>query len=202
MEQSIKSNKYMSARVIAQIGILATISYFLRFIELPLPIFPVFLKLDISDVPAVFGGLAMGPAAGFIILTIKNIMQIISGGSSTGGIGEIANLVIAGAYVVVVCMAYKKLRSKKGVIIGSIIGTIAMAITGAIINYYVIFPLYAKIMIPMEQIIQMGQIINPRVTDLYKFMIWLVIPFNIIKGVLTTIVILPLYEKMSKIIHF
>lgn len=202
MEQSIKSNKYMSARVIAQIGILATISYFLRFIELPLPIFPVFLKLDISDVPAVFGGLAMGPAAGFIILTIKNIMQIISGGSSTGGIGEIANLVIAGAYVVVVCMAYKKLRSKKGVIIGSIIGTIAMAITGAIINYYVIFPLYAKIMIPMEQIIQMGQIINPRVTDLYEFMIWLVIPFNIIKGVLTTIVILPLYEKMSKIIHF
>lgn len=202
MEQSIKSNKYMSARVIAQIGILATISYFLRFIEFPLPIFPVFLKLDISDVPAVFGGLAMGPAAGFIILTIKNIMQIISGGSSTGGIGEIANLVIAGAYVVVVCMAYKKLRSKKGVIIGSIIGTIAMAITGAIIDYYVIFPLYAKIMIPMEQIIQMGQIINPRVTDLYKFMIWLVIPFNIIKGVLTTIVILPLYEKMSKIIHF
>lgn len=202
MEQSIKSNKYMSARVIAQIGILATISYFLRFIELPLPIFPVFLKLDISDVPAVFGGLAMGPAAGFIILTIKNIMQIISGGSSTGGIGEIANLVIAGAYVVVVCMAYKKLRSKKGVIIGSIIGTIAMAITGAIIDYYVIFPLYAKIMIPMEQIIQMGQIINPRVTNLYKFMIWLVIPFNIIKGVLTTIVILPLYEKMSKIIHF
>lgn len=202
MEQSIKSNKYMSARVIAQIGILATISYFLRFIELPLPIFPVFLKLDISDVPAVFGGLAMGPAAGFIILTIKNIMQIISGGSSTGGVGEIANLVIAGAYVVVVCMAYKKLRSKKGVIIGSIIGTIAMAITGAIIDYYVIFPLYAKIMIPMEQIIQMGQIINPRVTDLYKFMIWLVIPFNIIKGVLTTIVILPLYEKMSKIIHF
>lgn len=202
MEQSIKSNKYMSARVIAQIGILATISYFLRFIELPLPIFPVFLKLDISDVPAVFGGLAMGPAAGFIILTIKNIMQIISGGSSTGGVGEIANLVIAGAYVVVVCMAYKKLRSKKGVIIGSIIGTIAMAITGAIINYYVIFPLYAKIMIPMEQIIQMGQIINPRVTDLYEFMIWLVIPFNIIKGVLTTIVILPLYEKMSKIIHF
>ena len=67
MQQSVntqKSRKTMSARVIAQIGILAAISYFLRFIEVPLPIFPSFLKLDLSDIVAVFGGLSQIGAIG------------------------------------------------------------------------------------------------------------------------------------------
>ena len=86
MQQSIntqKSKKTMSTRVVAQIGILAAISYFLRFIEVPLPIFPSFLKLDFSDIVAVFGGLSMGAVPGFIIVVIKNLLQAVSG-STTG----------------------------------------------------------------------------------------------------------------------
>lgn len=202
MEQSIKTQKTrknMSARVVAQIGILAAISYLLRFIEVPLPIFPPFLKIDLSDVVAVFGGLSMGPVPGFIIVVVKNVLQAMSG-STTGGVGEIANILIAGPYVLMISIFYKRVKNYKSVLIGAVLGTIAMAIVGAVVDYFIVFPLYAKLMIPMDVIIGMGTVLNPRVTDLFSFMIWLVVPFNIVKGAIMTVVILPLYKKMERIL--
>lgn len=201
MQQSIstkKTKKAMSTRVIAQVGILAAISYFLRFIEVPLPIFPSFLKLDLSDIVSVFGGLSMGPVAGFAIVVIKNLLQAVSG-STTGGVGEIANILIAGPYVLMICFMCRKVKSYKNVLIGGILGTVFMAMMGAIIDYYIVFPLYGLVM-PMEAIISMGHVLNHRVTDLFTFMIWIIIPFNVVKGVLMTAVILPLYKKMEKIL--
>lgn len=201
MQQSIstkKTKKVMSTRVIAQVGILAAISYFLRFIEVPLPIFPSFLKLDLSDIVSVFGGLSMGPVAGFAIVVIKNLLQAVSG-STTGGVGEIANILIAGPYVLMICFMCRKVKSYKNVLIGGILGTVFMAMMGAIIDYYIVFPLYGLVM-SMEAIISMGHVLNHRVTDLFTFMIWIIIPFNVVKGVLMTAVILPLYKKMEKIL--
>ena len=82
---------------------------------------------------------------------------------------------------------------------GAVLGTIVMAIVGAVVDYFIVFPLYAVI-IPMDAIIQMGTVLNPRVTDLFSFMIWLVVPFNIVKGSIMTVVILPLYKKVEKIL--
>ena len=202
MQQSVnthKSKRTMSTRVIAQIGILAAISYFLRFLEVPLPIFPSFLKLDLSDIVAVFGGLSMGPVAGFIVVVIKNLLQAVSG-STTGGVGEIANVLIAGPYVLMVCFICRKAKTYKNVLIGGVLGTILMAIVGAVVDYYIVFPLYGLVM-PMDVIISMGTVLNHRVTDLFTFMIWLVIPFNILKGAIITVVILPLYKKMERILR-
>ena len=200
MQQSVKVKQTkMSTRVIAQIGILSAIAYLLRFFEIPLPIFPPFLRIDLSDVVAVFGGISMGPVAGFIIVVVKNLLQAITG-STTGGVGEFANILIAGPYVLMICLFCKKVKSYKNVLIGAVLGTIAMAIVGAVVDYFIVFPLYAKVMVPMEVIIQMGTVLNPRVTDLFSFMIWLVVPFNIVKGAIMTVVILPLYKKVEKIL--
>ena len=199
MQQSVKVKQTkMSTRVIAQIGILSAIAYLLRFFEIPLPIFPPFLKIDLSDVVAVFGGISMGPVAGFVIVVVKNLLQAITG-STTGGVGEFANILIAGPYVLMICLFCKKVKSYKNVLIGAVLGTIAMAIVGAVVDYFIVFPLYAVI-IPMDAIIQMGTVLNPRVTDLFSFMIWLVVPFNIVKGAIMTVVILPLYKKVEKIL--
>ena len=200
MQQSVKVKQTkMSTRVIAQIGILSAIAYLLRFFEIPLPIFPPFLKIDLSDVVAVFGGISMGPVAGFVIVVVKNLLQAITG-STTGGVGEFANILIAGPYVLMICLFCKKVKSYKNVLIGAVLGTIAMAIVGAVVDYFIVFPLYAKVMVPMEVIIQLGTVLNPRVTDLFSFMIWLVVPFNIVKGAIMTVVILPLYKKVEKIL--
>lgn len=199
MQQTIKKQRLMSTNTMTKVAILSAISYILMFISLPIPgIFPDFLKIDISDVPAIFGGMSLGPVAGFTIVFIKNLFQAMTA-STTAWIGEIANLLIGGSYVVIVSLIYRHKKDIKGLLIGFILGTIAMIIVGCLTNYYMLLPFYAKVM-PMEAIISMGNIINPRITDLGSFVIWMIAPFNLVKAVLISLITLPLYKKMEVIL--
>ena len=199
MQQIIKKQRLISTNTMTKVAILSAISYILMFISLPIPgIFPDFLKIDISDVPAIFGGMSLGPVAGFIIVFIKNLFQAMTA-STTAWIGEIANFLIGGSYVVIVSLIYRHKKDIKDLLIGVILGTIVMIIVGCLTNYYMLLPFYAKVM-PMEAIISMGSIINPRITDLGSFVILMIAPFNLVKAVLISLITLPLYKKMEVIL--
>ena len=200
MQNTIKNSGLSSAKTIAKVGVLSAIAYILMFISIPLPIFPSFLKIDLSDIPAIFGGMSLGPMAGLAIVIVKNFLQGITA-STTGGVGEFANVIIGGSYVLIICLFYRKLKSIKGVLIGGLLGIIAMTIMGCIMNYYVMIPLYATVYgMPLEQIVQLGTVINSKVTDLMTFVIWMIAPFNILKASIMTAVTMPLFEKMEKIL--
>lgn len=199
MQETVKTGRKISTKNLVKISILAAIAYMLMFISLPIPgIFPDFLKIDLSDIPGIFGGMAMGPIAGFTIISIKNLLQLITA-STTSGVGEIANILIGGTYVVIVCYIYKRRSDIKGIIIGTVLGTLAMTIVGCIMNYYVMMPLYGQIM-GLESIINLGSVINPKVHDLLTFVIWMIAPFNIVKATIMSLVIFPLYKKMANIL--
>ncbi len=200
MQNTIKKQGLGSAKTIAKVGILSAIAYVLMFISVPLPIFPSFLKIDLSDIPAIFGGMSLGPIAGIAIVIIKNFLQGITA-STTGGVGEFANVIIGGSYVLIICLFYRKWKNIKSVVAGGLVGIVAMTIMGCIMNYYIMMPLYATVYgMPLDAIIQMGTVINSKVTDLYTFVIWMIAPFNIIKATLMTVVTLPLFKKMEKIL--
>lgn len=199
MENIFIKKKTMSTNTMAKVAILSAISYILMFIAIPIPgLFPDFLKLDVSDVPAIFGGMALGPVAGFTIVLIKNLFQALTA-STTAWIGEIANLLIGGSYVVIVSMVYRHKKDIKGLILGFLLGTIAMVIIGCLTNYYVLLPFYGKLM-PMEVIIDMGHVINSNVVDLKSFVVWMIAPFNLVKAILMSLITLPLYKKMEVIL--
>ncbi|SCI34517.1 MULTISPECIES: ECF transporter S component [unclassified Romboutsia] len=198
MQGTIKKNKYVSAKTLAKVGILSAVAYVLMFISVPLPIFPSFLKLDVSDIPAIFGGMAMGPLAGFIIALIKNLLQI--GATFTGGVGEIANAIIGGTYVVIISYVYKRRNDLKGVIMGALLAILGMTIMGCLANYFVVTPIYGQVFGSLDAIIAMGSAINPKIHDLFTFVIWVYAPFNIIKASIMTLCILPLYKKMNKLL--
>lgn len=200
MQNTIKKQGLGSTKIIAKVGILSAIAYVLMFISVPLPIFPSFLKIDLSDIPAIFGGMSLGPIAGIAIVIIKNFLQGITA-STTGGVGEFANVIIGGSYVLIICLFYRKWKNIKSVVAGGLVGIVAMTIMGCIMNYYIMMPLYATVYgMPLDAIIQMGTVINSKVTDLYTFVIWMIAPFNIIKATLMTVVTLPLFKKMEKIL--
>ena len=196
MQNTVRKPKLSSTKTIAKVGILSAIAYVLMFISVPLPIFPSFLKIDLSDIPAIFGGMSLGPMAGLAIVIIKNFLQGITA-TTTGGVGEFANIVIGGSYVLIICFFYKKLKNTNGVIIG----IVTMTIMGCIMNYYIMMPLYATVYgMPLDAIIQMGTVLNPKVTDLFTFVIWMIAPFNILKALIMTIVTLPLFKKVEKVL--
>ena len=141
MQQTMKKTKFLSTSKLVKISILSAIGYILMFISIPLPmLFPDFLKIDISDLTALLGGVALGPMAGVTIALLKNLLQFVTGMSTTGGVGEFANFLIGGSFVFTVSYIYSKKRELSGVVIGLISGMVIMTIVGCISNYFIILP--------------------------------------------------------------
>ncbi|HCO73413.1 MAG TPA: hemolysin [Clostridium sp.] len=113
---------------LVKISLLVAIAFILMLFEFPIPGFPPFLKLDLSDLPALIGGFALGPVAGVIIEGGKVILNLVFHGTYTGGVGEFANFLIGGSFVFVASYVYHKNKTKKSAIIGLILGTIIMTI--------------------------------------------------------------------------
>ncbi|WP_298839208.1 ECF transporter S component [Clostridium sp.] len=184
-----------------KISLLAVIAFLLMYIELPIPIFPSFLKIDISDLPALLGAFALGPIAGVIIELVKNILHGVFAGS-TALVGELANFLVGSCLVLVSGYIYKVRKSKGGAMVGLLIGTIVMSVFAAILNYFVVLPLYETVLgFPITAVVAMGSKINNNITNLNSFVVWMIIPFNILKGVVLSAMTLALYKSVSPILH-
>ncbi len=202
MQQTMKSTKFLTVSALVKISILSAIGYILMFISVPLPmLFPEFLKIDISDLTALLGGIALGPMAGVTIVFLKNLLQFITGMSTTGGVGEFANFLIGGSFVFMVSYIYSKKRNVSGVIVGLVGGIIVMTVVGCIANYFIILPFYAKIGWSIDVVVSMGATINPAIDSKMSFVIWMIAPFNILKSGLMSLLTLPMYKKTEKVLN-
>ena len=200
----------MSARTIASrrlllivtAGVLAAIATILRFIETPLPLLPAFLKLDFSNIPALIGGLALGPVAGTAILLVKNLIYLPF--SQTLGVGEIADFVISLSLVLPAALIYKYKKNRRGAIIGMASGTAAMSFVAApLMNYFILIPFYAAVFFgsSVDAIIEVAAAANPGINSLWAYILYAVVPFNIIKCVVVCLVTGLLYKPLSPLLH-
>ena len=197
----MNSKKKLSTKMVAQIGMLGAIAVVLMLFEIPLPFAPSFYEIDFSEVPVLIGAFAMGPMAGVLIEFIKIILNLCINGSVTAGVGELANLAIGCAMVFPAAMIYKRKKTKKGAIAGLVTGTLFMTFAGCFINAYVMLPTYAKAFgMPIEALVGMGSAINASITDLFTFVMFAVVPFNLLKGVLVSVIVLLIYKKISPIL--
>lgn len=190
--------KKISVSQMTKIAMLSVLAFILMQIELIVPIFPAFLKIDISDLPALIGAFAMGPLAGVAIEAVKNMLHLFQ--TSTGGVGELANFVVGTAIVFPAAMIYKRNKSKKSAIIGLAVGTIVMAIVGGLANYFVMIPFYTNFM-PIDAIIGMGSAINESIVSIETLVLYGITPFNLFKGIVLSLLTLLLYKRISPILH-
>ncbi len=193
-------SKVFNTNTMVKISVLAVLSFILMLFEVLIPIFPGFLKMDLSDVPALLGSFALGPAAGVMIELLKNILHIAIRGSITGGVGELSNFLVGAIFVFTAGSIYQMKKSKKNAIFAMIVATIAMSMAGILTNYYLIIPFYSKIM-PLDAIIEMGTKANSAIVDLKTLIIYGVTPFNLLKGAIISIVVSITYKKVSPILH-
>ena len=138
----MQSEKKMGVRAVVQIGMLAAVAVILMLFEIPLPFAPSFYKIDFSEVPVLVGCFAMGPVAGALIELVKILLNFVLTGTSTAGVGEIANFVIGCALCVPAGIIYRRNRTRKNALIGMATGTILMTVLGCFVNAYVLLPAY------------------------------------------------------------
>lgn len=188
-------------RKMVQIGMLSAIAVVLMLFEIPLPFAPAFYEIDFSEVPVMIGAFAMGPMAAVAIEFIKILLNLAINGTMTAGVGEIANFLIGISLVLPAAIIYKKRKTRKAAAIGMILGTVFMTIIGCILNAYVLLPTYAKAFsMPIDGLVAMGSAINKSITSLFTFVAFAVAPFNLLKGVLVSIIVFFMYKKVSPLL--
>lgn len=187
-----------TTRTMVKISILSVLAYLLMMLEFPIPFFPTFLKVDLSDVPALVGGFALGPIAAVVIQLVKVFLFFITR-SETGGVGELANFIIGVSYVLPATVIYQMRKQKKFAIIGAATGTITMCVVGALANIFILIPFYSNFM-PIDVIVQMGTVVNSSINSVNTLVLYAITPFNLLKGTIITVVTLLIYKKISPIL--
>ncbi|MBQ0058741.1 MAG: ECF transporter S component [Lachnospiraceae bacterium] len=195
-----KTNDKKIARM-AFIGMFGAIAAILMFIEVPIPfIAPPFYKMDLSELPALIGAFCMGPVAGIVIEVIKILIHLLIKGTSTAFVGELGNLVIGLALILPASIIYQIKKTRKHAIIGMAVGTLVMVICGATFNGYVLLPFYAAAFGGMEAIVAFGTAVHASVTNVLTFCALCVAPFNLIKGIIVSVLTAILYKHISGLI--
>ena len=174
--------KTLNTNRFIKLSLLSAIAVILMYIDFPvIPIFP-WLKIDLSDVPALMGAFAFGPLAGVIIELMKNLLILIIKGTGTGFVGELANFLVGVALVWPAALVYKKNKTKKTAILGMVLGVLCIEVVGILANVYLLLPAYGMAMSKAE---------------LMQYVTVGLIPFNGIKSILVCGITYALYKKVS-----
>ena len=193
--------KQQTTAYIVKIAMLSAVAFLLNLIDFPVPLMPSFVKLDISDLPALLGSFALGPVAGVLIEVLKNVLKLIVRGTSTQFVGELFSIVMGGVFVVVAGLIYKAKHTRAGAVIAAVVGAVAMAVASLPMNYYVVYPLYATLFGGMERIIGAYQAIWGGAGDLFTCLAVFNIPFTFVKGMLDAVICFLIYKPLSPLLH-
>lgn len=195
-----KVNKKVDVRRMVVVSVLGVIAALLMMARFPLPFAPGFMDVDISEMPALLASFSLGPVAGFLVVLIKIIIKLMTG-STTIYVGELSNLIVSSTFVVTAGLIYKFNKTKKGALKALIIGILAMSILATLSNYFIIFPMYGGLMgLSMQDFADKVSNINPLVTNFKTLMVFSVLPFNLVKGTLTSLVTYLVYKRVAPII--
>lgn len=179
-QQNKNLNKFI------KISLLGAIAVVLMYFDFPIPFLPFpWLKIDLSDIPALMGAFAFGPMAGIVIELLKNILILIVKGTGTGFVGEIANFIVGVSLVAPAAWVYHRNKNRKTALLGMALGTIGIEIVGIIANVYFLLPAYGM---------QMAK------DELIQYVTIGLLPFNGIKAILVCGITYVLYKKVSKAI--
>ena len=187
----------LKVRFMTVTAMLSALAFILMFFDFNVPLMPSFIKMDVSELPALIGSFAMGPVYGMLICLIKNLLHLFI--SNTGGVGELSNFILGASFVFTAGAIYKKNKSRTTAITGSFVGALVMALISIPSNYFIVYPVYTKFM-PIDAILSMYQAINPSADSLLTCLITFNAPFTFVKGLVSVIITLLIYKRISPLI--
>ena len=176
-----------NVRYVTVTAMLSAIAFILMFLDFSVPIMPSFIQMDLSELPALIGSFALGPVCGVVVCLVKNLLHLMI--TSTGGVGELSNFVLGASFVLPAGLIYRKMKSKKGAVIGSLVGAVIMALVSFPSNF-----------VPMDTIIAAYQLILPSADELWKCLLIFNVPFTFVKALFSVVITMLVYKKLSPIL--
>lgn len=195
------TERILSTRKIAMIGMFSAIAAVLMLFEIPMPFAPGFYKLDFSELPALIAAFAFGPVAGVMVEFCKIVLKLLFKSTSTAFVGELANFAVGCSFLLPASIIYLFNKTKRTAVLSCIAGTLCMTVFGTAFNGIYLLPKFAQLFgMPMEALIGMGTAINGAITGITSFVCFAVAPLNLIKGASVSIITLLVYKQLSPIL--
>lgn len=192
-------------RTITQVAMLGAVAGLLMNLEFPLPFLaPSFYQLDFSEIPVLVGSFAMGPVAGVMIELVKILVHLVTKGTLTAGIGDLANFIFGCTFVVPAGILYRlhKQKSRSHAVLGMAAGTVLTTIAACLINVFVLLPAYGKAFgMPVSAFVEMGTAVHSAVKGMASFALLILVPFNLFKYTLTSLVVFFIYKRIRVILR-
>ncbi len=199
-EANNKNKGFFTTRNIVSCAMLSACAVILMQLEFAVPfIAPPFYEFDLSELPALIGAFSMGPVAGVVIELIKVLIKLIT--TNTMGVGELSNFILGCVFVIPASLIYRQKKTKSRALVSLIIGGVLMSVLATFINAFAMIPLYASLFeMPVDTIIAMGTAIFPFVDSMFDFCLVCVLPFNLIKAFVVSVITIFIYKPLSVLI--
>lgn len=198
MTTKVSGKKRVNILSMTIVGLLSAIAYILMFLEFSVPFMPGFIKMDLSDLPALIGTFAVGPVGGVIICLIKNLLHLTV--TSTGGVGELSNFILNVAFILPAGLLYKFKKTKASACGGAVLGAVFMAVISVVSNYFVVYPVYYNFM-PEETILAAYQAIFPGVQNILQCLIVFNMPFTFVKAMISVVITFLIYNHLVPVLR-
>lgn len=187
-----------SARQVSFIAMFSAIAAVLMYIEIPLPFAPPFYQIDLSEIPILICTFYLGPVAGVVCEFVKIMLKLLLKGTSTAFVGDFANFAVGCAMVLPASVIYHCKKTKRTALIGLAAGTLVMTVFGSLFNAVYLLPKFAQLYgMPLDAIVAMGTNVNKAISSVSTLVLFAVVPFNLIKGVLVSTVTMLLYKRVA-----
>lgn len=197
MTNRSNSHGSLSVQYLTRIAVLAAVAAVLFMIEIPVI---AFYKLDLSNLPVLLGAFSMGPVAGTMVLLIKSLLGLLH--SSSGGVGELADFIMGAAMIVPAALIYRRQKTRKGAVVGMAVGVVCMMVVSVLVNWLIMIPFYMNVYgMPMEAVIGMASSALPFVDTELKLLLCVTAPFNLLKGMVLSLLTFLLYKRLSPLLH-
>lgn len=194
------SERKLSTRKLIMVALLGAVAAVLMSLEISIPFIPGFIKMDLSEVPIILGGLSMGFSYGLLVCLIKVILKVLISGTNTMFLGELVNIIISLLYLIPFCLLLKKHKENRNLIVSLIIATVMCSIMTAFANLILTFPMYAKLYgLDMPTLIAMFSAVNPLVKNTFTMVIFSIVPFNLIKYGINSFCAYLIYQRIPQL---
>lgn len=190
------------ARRVSYVAMFSAVAAVLHIIDFPLFFAPSFYKIDFSEISVLICAFYLGPVSGVVCELLKIILKLLIKGTSTAFVGDFANFFVGCSMVLPAAIIYHCKKSKKSALIGLTVGTAVMTVFGSAFNAFYLIPKFSQLFhMPLDAIVSMGTAINPGITSVSTLVLFAVVPFNIVKGVIVSIVTLLLYKRVERLLR-
>ena len=192
-----QTTKAVNVRYLTVTAMLSAVAYILMFLDFSVPFMPGFIKMDLSELPALIGSFSMGPLCGVMICLVKNVLHLFI--TTTGGVGELSNFILGVAFVLPAGLIYKHKKTRKTALAGSLLGAVIMAVFSVVSNYFLVYPVYYNFM-SEDRILAAYQLILPSMKSILQCLICFNMPFTFVKGLFSVVITFLVYKHISPIL--